>query len=162
MEGSDALAVLAEVAIGLAGFSGMVVAIRRREPAHSWETFRAVVLLVTAFWALMLALLPFAIHAFGVGGPNLWRLSSAVGVLSGALSVPILRSMPTDFPSSPYFREATAVFATITVVALGAHLANAFAIGSVGTFALFYTGVLLYIVSGAIQFLLVLVVRPPD
>ncbi len=49
-----------------------------------------------------------------------------------------------------------------TSVQQGAHLANTFAIGSVGTFALFYVGVLLYIVSGAIQFLLVLVVRPAD
>ncbi len=162
MEGSDALAVLAEVAIGLAGFSGIVIAIRRREPAHPWETFRAVVLLGTAFCALFLALLPFAIHAFGVSGPNVWRIASAVGVLQGAFVVPALRSMPTDFPSSPYFREATAVFATIIAVALSAHIANAFAIGSVGTFALFYTSVLLNIVSGAIQFLLVLVVRPPD
>ena len=81
MTGRDELTILAEVGIGLAGFSSVVFAIRGRDDAHSWASYRALGLLATSFHVLFLSLVPFLIHAFGPNGPELWRLSGAVGLL---------------------------------------------------------------------------------
>jgi hypothetical protein len=158
MEGSTELSILVEVAVALAGFSGMVVAVRGHHSTHSWETFRAVALLVTGSTMLVAALLPFAIHSFGVQGPNLWRLSSAaVVLLTLAPVVPMFRYMPTDYRASPFYRHNTAVAMSVMSVALVANVLNALAIGTEGVFSLFYLGIVLNVPSVAVQFLVVLI-----
>ena len=159
MEGSDELSVLAEIAIALAGFSGIVVAVQIRDHAHPWDTFRAVALLITGFSMLVQALLPSSIHSFGVSGPSLWRLSSALCVVINlAPIIPVFRNIPADFTSSPYYRQI--VFGSMAVVAVVAYSINALALGTLGSFSLFYLGVLMNIPSTAVQFLAVIVIRP--
>ena len=161
MEGGDELSVLAEIAIALAGFSGIVVAVQSRDHAHPWDTYRLVVLLVTGFSMLIQALLPSAIHSFGVSGPSLWRLSSALCVVMMlAPMISLFRNTPEDFTSSPYYRQILFGVSATTVISIVANSINALALGTLGSFSLFYLGVLVIIPSTALQFLAVIVIRP--
>jgi hypothetical protein len=162
VEGSEELSLLAEIAVALAGFSGIVVAIQSRDRAHPWDTYRAAALLITGFSMLVEALLPSAIHSFGVAGPNLWRLSSVLCVLIVmAPIIPMLRITPTDFASSPYYRLITPAIIGAAVVSIVAFSINALAFGTMGSFSFFHLGVLMNIPSTALQFLAVIVIRPP-
>ena len=88
LQGSDALSTIAEVGLGLAGFTGILVALGRSPGAFSRpEVLRLLLLLVTSFGAVFLSLLPFAIHESGVTGSACWRLSSAL--LAAFTSVPL-------------------------------------------------------------------------
>ena len=163
MEGSNELTVLAEVSVALAGFSGLVVAVRRGESSHPWETFRAVALLITGFSVLLQSLFPFVIHSFGATGPSIWRLSSALGLLMNLAPIlPLNRHMPPGFSSSEYYRLNSTLQLAAVSVAVGAHLANVFALGTEGSFSLFYLGAIINVPMVAVQFLVVLVAAPRD
>ncbi len=161
MEGGDELSVLAEIAIALAGFSGIVVAVQSRDHAHPWDTYRAVALLLTGFSMLVQVLLPSVIHSFGVSGPSLWRLSSALCVMvTLAPQMSLYRSVPDDFASSRYYRQIHIGILATTGVAIVANSINALALGTLGSFSLFYLAVLVFIPSAALQFLAVIAIRP--
>lgn len=85
MEQDEALLAIAQIALGLAGFGGLFVAMnqagaRNRQPA---DTYRLVLLLTTALSTLLLSLLPVTLYSLGVTGDALWRISSAL--LGGTL-----------------------------------------------------------------------------
>jgi hypothetical protein len=80
---ADALLQIAEIAIGLAGFGGIFVALSRergvqRPPA---DTYRLVVLLCTALSTLVLATLPVALLELGVADATVWSSGSGVMVV---------------------------------------------------------------------------------
>ena len=82
MEGADALGLIAEVGIAIAGFAGVVAALRapggRIRP---YAAFRIGVLIGLSASAVLLSMLPSTLHFAGVGGESIWRLSSSVMVL---------------------------------------------------------------------------------
>lgn len=79
LQGGEALSTIAEVGLGLAGFTGILVALGRSRAAFSRpEILRLLLLLVSSLGAVFLALLPFALHESGVVGVACWRLSSIV------------------------------------------------------------------------------------
>ncbi len=93
MEATDSLDTLAEVAITLAGFSGLAAAIRAR-PFEAWfprERFTFLTIFVFSLGALLFALIPSALHYFRLSDDNVWRLASFLlllyigGVASGSL-----------------------------------------------------------------------------
>ena len=91
MEGSEALSTIAEVGLGLAGFTGILVAL-----GHSPEAFtrpgvlRLLLLLVSSLGAVFLALLPFALQESGVSSSACWRLSSALLAVFTSVSLALL------------------------------------------------------------------------
>ncbi len=90
MNPSETLSTIAELALGLAGFTGVLVVLGRQPGRFSpAEGFRLAVLLVASLSALFLSLVPLVLHDFGLAGAPLWRVSSglmAISVLcSGAL-----------------------------------------------------------------------------
>jgi hypothetical protein len=75
----DSLTTVAEIGIALAGFSGLVVVLRKNTgPLNDIEKYRMSVLLATAFGAMFLALLPGALQDLGLNGSRLWRMSSGI------------------------------------------------------------------------------------
>lgn len=78
----DRLTVLAEVAVGLAGFSSVVIAFRRRASDGAWrpeDAFRFRLMLEAGLFAGFFALLPNAIAGLGVSEATLWpNLSAAL------------------------------------------------------------------------------------
>jgi hypothetical protein len=79
VQGSEALSTVAEVGLGLAGFTGILVALGRSSQAFSRpEVLRLLLLLVSSLGSVFLALLPFALHESGLAGAACWRFSSAL------------------------------------------------------------------------------------
>ena len=78
MQGSDILTVIAEISVALAGFSGIVVALRHRAleswPAHEFSRFRN--MLELAAYSIFFALFPFLPYHLGASSEVIWSLSS--------------------------------------------------------------------------------------
>ena len=90
MEASDELLTIAELAIGLAGFSGVAVAFRGRAGLRATDRFRFLSVLSTSLTVLVLAFVPFGFHHAGQVGPALWMGSSAIMLAFWALSAWLL------------------------------------------------------------------------
>lgn len=73
---------LAQIALGIAGFSGVVVAVAQR-PTQSprSDSLRILSLLVVSLGSLMLALLPSGLALAGVRRALIWRIGSGAAVL---------------------------------------------------------------------------------
>lgn len=80
MASVDVLTVLAEIAIALAGFTGIVVAFRLQRPDEflPHEYVRLRYMLVVACVLLFFSLLPFLPHYFGLSESSVWIVSSGV------------------------------------------------------------------------------------
>lgn len=79
MQEEGVLAIICEVAIGFAGFTGVVATFGagvREWSARDAIRFRA--LWVASLSAMLLALLPFVFFYFGVSEPTIWRVGSLI------------------------------------------------------------------------------------
>ena len=80
VEEASALYIVAEVSIGLAGFTGVIAALQGRDGWHPIDVWRVVALLCITFSALFLALIPVGLHAAGLSDSSVWRISGGLGV----------------------------------------------------------------------------------
>ena len=81
MEPSSALTVISEIAITIAGFTGMIVVLQRKK-ATSEQRGRILNILLICFMIILGALTPFALDAFGLATYVVWGISCALlGVL---------------------------------------------------------------------------------
>ena len=81
MEGADELLTIAELAVGLAGIAGLVVAFTHHGKLRPTDRFRFIALFSQALFAAVLAFVPFGFHHAGQSGPALWSSSSCVMVV---------------------------------------------------------------------------------
>lgn len=73
------LQTMAEIGVAIAGFSGLIVTLRRDAgPLTSVQKYRLQVLLSLAFGAMFLSLLPELLVYFGIGEERLWKIASLV------------------------------------------------------------------------------------
>ena len=71
--------IISEIGLGLAGFSGLIVAFRKDAgPLTDVQKYRLQILLAAAFGAMFLALLPELLHYMGVPPGQLWRLAGFI------------------------------------------------------------------------------------
>ena len=84
MEASDELLTIAELAIGLAGFSGVIVAFTHRDGLSEVNRYHFIILFSVALSAVFMAFVPFGFHYQGKVGPALWVSSSLVMLIAGA------------------------------------------------------------------------------
>jgi hypothetical protein len=90
----DQLSVLAEVAVGLAGFSSIIVVFRRRSATDAWEpedAFRFKLMLEASLVAGLFAISPGAIAGLGLSPDLIWSAHSAA--LLSYLASDLLRRM---------------------------------------------------------------------
>lgn len=99
LSASEVLTVVAEIAIALAGFAGVVVAFRQRGldalPAH--EQLRLRYMLLVACISVLFALLPFVPHYLRLNSTATWTISSgllALGLVSLVLAVHVQAATP--------------------------------------------------------------------
>ena len=81
MEASDELLTIAELAIGLAGFSGVVVAFTYRGELRATDRYRFIGLFTQALTVALLSFVPFGFHHADQVGAAIWRASSGLAVL---------------------------------------------------------------------------------
>lgn len=82
LAGADALSIIAEVSLGLAGFTGVVVVLGRVE-RDAFLRLRLSYLLSVSFSALLLALLPFALSELSLATHQVWLTASLLLAASG-------------------------------------------------------------------------------
>ena len=99
MKGADELLTIAELAVGLAGFAGVVVAFTRRGKLKGAERHRFANLFSQALFGTALCFVPFAFHHAGQVGPALWSASSGVMVVLWVCGALWRGSHPPDISS---------------------------------------------------------------
>ncbi|MEN8159071.1 MAG: hypothetical protein ABFS41_03255 [Myxococcota bacterium] len=163
MQGSDVLQIIAEVAIALTGFTGIVVALRGREP-QSLEGFAGIrfrILLIASLLALACALLPFFCHHLGASPAVTWTVCSAVIVL---VMVPIVvhdvrafRGFSAEIPLLD--RRLAPFIGVVGLIVWGAQIANVL---TLHTFAAYLTAPLWFLGFSALQFARLLLAPSPS
>ena len=97
MEGASTLELLAELAVGVLGFTGIVAAIGQRASGE-WTPFDQIRFFSMVFvgaLVIILALLPFPLHYAGLEAASLWSWSSGVGaLLSFFFFIGLVRATP--------------------------------------------------------------------
>ena len=129
-EPGETLSLIAELAVALAGFSGIVVVLGRREgqPSHM-EKRRLDNLFLHALWALATSLLALILLHASIQDATVWRLASTIWVLP----FPVLlvrdwrrvRAISASEPTNPPMLAAiyvAAVSAALLQVANGLYL----------------------------------------
>jgi hypothetical protein len=88
MDALDTLQTLADIGLGIAGFSGIVaVFIRKAGGDGELAAFRVANLLVFSFSGLFLAVAPTGLALSGIEDESLWRVSSGVFVIVSLMMV---------------------------------------------------------------------------
>lgn len=88
MDISNTLPVIAEISIAFAGFSGLIVALRKNPgPLTPVQKYRLQVLLALSFGTLFLSFFPELLRAFGKGEIFVWRFSSIAVMLYSVIFV---------------------------------------------------------------------------
>ena len=86
MEASEVLLTIAEMAIGLAGFSGVVLAFTYQGRLRPSDRYRFIGLFTQALTVALLCFVPFGFHYASLVGVSIWRGSSSVMVLLTLIS----------------------------------------------------------------------------
>ena len=100
MAGAEALLTIAEMAIGLAGFSAVVAAFTIHGELTPTDRSRFLWLFTTAFVAALLAFVPTILSEAGLADATLWRASSGTMIVmwlisTGIFVVPLVRRDPS-------------------------------------------------------------------
>jgi len=117
---ANALLTFAQVAIGLAGFSAILVALSGKP--HQWtpvDAFRIRNILAFSFQSAFLALIPVVLAFFSVPQPAVWQVSLlilAIATLGGVLLV--LSGVYRLSPSERAVLNAVVVSAVVAVLCL--------------------------------------------
>lgn len=164
MEETESLTIVAELAVALAGFAGIVVSLRRRfdDPA-SFAYARLWRLIEASFGTTFFALLPLALYHLELAPRGVWGISSlGFGVwLLVALGFIFWRF--TNQLRSPYmsWRFNGPVFLLQAMLAL-VLLLNSLGLTTARQFGPYFVGLLGYLIIAGMMFARLLLLRYPE
>jgi hypothetical protein len=155
---------IAEISIGLAGFSGLIVALRRNiGPLTEIQKYRLRVLFALAFGAMFLALLPDLLASFQVPDSRIWFDSSAAlfgySLLFTWWWVGPSRKIASLAPEIFNWR-AFYTMATGHVIVLLLQLAVMIGFFEARATGIFGVGLIWYLIHAAQQFVRMLFIQP--
>ena len=145
---------IAEMAIGLAGFSGVAVAFTRRGGFRQTDRFRFIALFSQALSVVVLAFVPIGFHHAGQVGPALWMGSSAVMLVVWVSSFWLLgvRFRP-EFPADEQFsKQLSAVTYSPPILNVSLQVANLVGWPMESGALLYLAGLILYLMTAALLF----------
>ena len=157
---------IAEVGIALAGFSGLLVTLRRREgQLDDIRKFRLRILLAMAFGALFLSLVPDLLISLDIGEILSWRISAGIMFVFNAAFIiwlvlasnRIMRLAPEIFDWFAFSRTCAGHFVALILQAL--IIVQAFPTATVG---LYSVALIWYLLHAAQQFMRMLFVHPSE
>jgi hypothetical protein len=163
MNGAEILTTIAQLGLGVAGFSGIAIAFNRQPGRLSgFEAFRVSILFANSFAAVFLSLVPFALFYLGWSQEMIWRSASGLCVVFEAAFI-----ASHVAPARRFLRTHRELFnlKLLTFVACG-HLVNMSAqlfnaLGTIETkLSIFIFGLLWILFHGAFQFGRILFVQP--
>ncbi len=160
----ELLVAVAQLALGVAGFSGIAMYFKRKPgPLTQIEVYRIAILFFNSFAAMFLSLVPFPLQAFGLSGPTVWRLGS------GLMAVFELMFLYYYLPRSQrYLRQVPELFNRYSLVLtytggignLALQSANALGVTGPRPAAIFMLGTLWLLFHATFQFGRILFVQP--
>jgi hypothetical protein len=121
MDIANALLTLAQVAIGLAGFATILVALSGKP--HQWtpvDAFRIRNILAFSFQSVFLSLVPFVLAFFSLPEPAVWRVSLLVIAITTLAGVLLVLSGVYRLPRHERAVLNAAVVSTVTAVLFAA------------------------------------------
>jgi hypothetical protein len=162
VEENETLRTLAEVAVALTGFTGIVAVLGRRAGGE-WtplELLRLRMLLETSLAVLFLALLPLLLQALRPSEASLWRVGNGVQALvhaggAAVLSLRVSRLEPSQWPSEE--RWLTAAFAPASLLVFAGQVAVALGALTRDGYFVYLLGLVYFVALAAVHFVLLLV-----
>jgi hypothetical protein len=164
MEIPQVLQTVSEISIAFAGFSGLVVALRKNPgPLTNVQKYRLRVLLALAFGAMFLSMLPELLMNAGASPQKVWIYSSALAVMySGVFlawwliaSRRMMRLVPEIFSWFAVSRMATGHLAAIILL-----LATIASLFKENASAAYIAALIWYLMHAAQQFSRMLFIQP--
>ena len=170
----DSLPVIAEISLGLVGFTAVVAVLRRPDGGlGTVNLFRSLHLLGYASATLLLSLFPFLLAAIGCEPEAMWRISSSAMSLTGVVG---LIPSPQQRQSISLGRDAmwnrfgesiamkSRLFALLGLLALNLvlQLANAVGLFGLHQFWPFLLGLLCFLIYCLAQFASLLFMEPSE
>ena len=164
MELRDELLTVAELAVGIAGFSAIVAMFSRQGEYHLADVNRFRALFTTAAAAVGFAFVPVLLSDFGFSGQSLWRVASAImialwiaQVIPTSLSIRKLRQEDrANGPTRPFL---LAVFVPAVLNAI-LQVLNTSAVVWSPTGGVYLIGTLVYLWCSAAAFVDLVLHRP--
>lgn len=163
MPHADVLLTLAEIGIGLAGFSGVVASFGHRGRLAPPDTFRFLSAFAVSIFLTSAAMVPVALHHVGLDAEMVWRLASALGILYVIVGTPLFYRFGRRL--APAFREA-GIPATSPVIEYAGRLFLVVCVVNVAGwplrpgFGLFFASLALLLLIAAYVFAMIVVYRP--
>jgi hypothetical protein len=163
----EALLTLAQIALGFAGFTSIIVTFKR-DPGAPWsaiDAFRTARMLSASLAALFFALVPEALLAIGLSSETTWRIGSALVFVyffaSGRSISKGLRDLP---PSERIYLDRGLAVAVGVIVLLNTLLqvANASGLWWSPDYWAYYLGILGLLAMSSFQFVRIVFVRPNE
>jgi len=162
IQGQDELLTIAEIAVGIAGFSGVAAAFFQQGGLQPVDGRRLINLFSAAFTAIFLAFVPISFGHLGVEGRGLWVASSAV--MAGMWFANTGIALWTYRLIQAHVTETTRVpFLMISIPSaanLFVQLANVFGFWWEPGFVPYLFGLLVYLYSAGLIFLYLVLYRP--
>lgn len=166
MELPGSLQTIAEISIGLAGFSGLIIAFRKGSgPLTEVQKYRLQVLLSLAFGAMFLSLLPELCFWFGADSNDVWLFSSVcLSLYSVVFLIWWLRASLRIKNMSPDLFNWFAFSRMVTghIVVLFMQLSVIFSIIEFASSATYVAALIWYLLHSAQQFTRMLFVQPKE
>ncbi len=159
----QSLQTIAEISIAFAGFSGLIVALRKKVgPLSGIEKYRLQILLTLAFGAMFLSFLPEVLESLGIGEHETWMYAgSALFVYSATFLVwwiyasrRFVRAFPEIFHWSAFLRMAAGHVAVMLL-----QLSAIFSLVVDKGAAVFVIALIWYLIHAAQQFARMLFVQ---
>ncbi len=163
MEIPGFLQTIADIGVAIAGFSGLIVALRKSAgPLTGVQKYRLQILLSLAFGAMFLSLLPELLLSSGIMADWIWKVSSSVLCLYSVVfliwwtraSLQVKRTDPEIF-NWPAWSRMTVGHVVVVLV----QLAFLFSVFDLTGTAAFSAGLIWYLLHSAQQFTRILFVR---
>jgi hypothetical protein len=165
MEASDELLTIAELAIGIAGFSGVIAAFLQHGGLHPFDRSRFVNLFFTAFSALVLAFVPILLGGVALPGNELWRISSGVMIgvwfLNAWFTIQFVMPLIREYVSSPSNLPTIGIWC-VSVVNLSVQIVNVLGVVWTPCAQAFLFGLLVYLVVAGYLFAYIILYRPDE
>jgi hypothetical protein len=154
---SEVLLAVAQVALGLAGFGGVFVALSRdehgaRRPANA---YRLVMLQSSALSTLLLSLLPLGFESVGVSEAAIWAISSGLmAAMVGTVSVVAmrLRRRHREEIRAGEQRQVAILTGVLAFVTVAIQLANCLGLFGTRAFGVFLCGLIYLVAFGSYLF----------
>lgn len=164
MDTPESLQTIAEIGVAFAGFSGLIVALRKSAgPLTEVQKYRLQVLLSLAFGAMFLSFVPELLYDFGASSAEIWVLSSIVLSIYSVLflawwltaSLRIKTTVPEIFN---WFALSRMAIGHVVVVFL--QLAVVFSLLEQSSAGAYSAALIWYLIHAAQQFTRMLFVQP--